>query len=104
MPPTQSAKIHKFQVSVLLFLSIQSFFYSKIHRYARLLKPKYGDGISSPPKSKSGCDLPNVRSLTQNIFGSTVNYDPQFTLINMHWGQTVAHDMAFFDGSTKKGI
>lgn len=71
------------------------------NRYGRLLTPRYGDGISSPPTSISGQDLPNSRLVSLVVFGEDDVPDPQFTIVNMQWGQIMTHDMSMQAGGTQ---
>ncbi|XP_055903868.1 peroxidase-like [Eupeodes corollae] len=62
-------------------------------KYARLLPPKYSDGIHQPTSSLSGEPLPNARSISLSLFGEADVPDPDFSLMNMQWGQMVAGDL-----------
>lgn len=64
-----------------------------------MLKPNYGDGISTPSRSVTGEELPNALELSRRAFGDEVSSDLEFTLLNVPWGQFVAHDMSGSDGS-----
>ncbi|XP_061391455.1 peroxidase [Musca vetustissima] len=70
-------------------------------RYGRLLSPRYGDGISSPTASVTGQELPSARLVSLVIFGEMDVPDPEFTLINMQWGQIMTHDMSMQAGGTQ---
>ncbi|XP_067616334.1 peroxidase isoform X3 [Eurosta solidaginis] len=70
-------------------------------RYGRLLSPKYGDGISTPTRSVTGAELPNARLISLIVFGELDVPDPQFTLMNMQWGQIMTHDMSMQAGGTQ---
>ncbi|XP_075148050.1 peroxidase [Haematobia irritans] len=70
-------------------------------RYARLLPPRYGDGVSSPTESVTGQELPSARLVSTMVFGEMDAPDPQFTLMNMQWGQMVTHDMSMQAGGTQ---
>lgn len=70
-------------------------------RYARLLPPRYGDGISSPTVSVTGEELPSARLVSLVVFGEMDVPDPEFTLINMQWGQIITHDMSMQAGGTQ---
>uniref|UniRef100_A0A1A9W584 Peroxidase n=1 Tax=Glossina brevipalpis TaxID=37001 RepID=A0A1A9W584_9MUSC len=70
-------------------------------RYGRLLTPKYGDGVSSPTRSITGDELPNARLVSLVVFGEMDVPDPQFTLVNMQWGQVITHDMSMQAGGTQ---
>lgn len=65
------------------------------------MSPKYGDGYASPTVSVTGQDLPNSRLVSLIAFGEADISDPQFTLVNMQWGQIVTHDMSMLAGSTQ---
>lgn len=81
--------------------SVLNLFYSFIRRYSRLISPKYGDGYSAPSISVTGQELPNSRLVSLVAFGEDDVADPQFTLVNMQWGQIVTHDMSMLAGSTQ---
>ncbi|KFB34768.1 AGAP010899-PA-like protein [Anopheles sinensis] len=66
--------------------------------FSRLIPANYGDGKSSPPGAKDGTDLPNARLLSVEVFEEDVQNSPDFTLVNMQFGQVVAHDMALTRG------
>lgn len=70
-------------------------------RYSRLLSPRYGDGYSAPTISITGRDLPNSRLVSLIAFGEGDVADPQFTLVNMQFGQIMTHDMSMLAGSTQ---
>lgn len=70
-------------------------------RYGRLLTPRYGDGISSPTNSITGQDLPNARLVSLIVFGEEDIPDPQYTIVNMQWGQIMTHDMSMQAGGTQ---
>lgn len=70
-------------------------------RYVRLLPPKYGDGISTPPTSKSGNPLPGSRVVSLVLFPDVPIEDPKFTLLAMQYGQIITHDMSMIAGSTQ---
>ncbi|CAD7077890.1 unnamed protein product [Hermetia illucens] len=60
--------------------------------YQRLLAPNYADEIHSMPVSRSRNPLPSARLLSYKVFGRDTIPDPHFTLLNMQWGQLIAHD------------
>ncbi|XP_045467733.1 peroxidase isoform X2 [Harmonia axyridis] len=70
-------------------------------RYARLLPPKYGDGISTPPLAKSGRPLPPSRTVSLILFPDVKVDDPKWTLNAMQYGQIITHDMSMIAGSTQ---
>ena len=70
-------------------------------RYARLLSPKYADGVSAPTRSITGQELPNARLISVVVFGELDVPDPDFTLVNMQWGQIITHDMSMQAGGTQ---
>ncbi|XP_037896461.1 peroxidase [Glossina fuscipes] len=70
-------------------------------RYGRLLAPKYADGVSAPTRSITGDELPNARLISLVVFGEMDVPDPQFTLVNMQWGQVITHDMSMQAGGTQ---
>jgi len=63
-------------------------------RYARILGPKYADGIHAPTVSKSGAPLPNSRLLSLSVFGEATFLDDHRTLALLNWGQFIAHDIS----------
>jgi len=70
-------------------------------RYARLLPPKYGDGISAPPLSRSGKQLPLSRSITSSLLPNVPIDDLKFTVVAMQYGgQLIIQDMSGTAGST----
>ncbi|XP_055850014.1 peroxidase-like [Episyrphus balteatus] len=64
------------------------------YKFARLLPAKYSDGIHQPTGSLAGGPLPNARSISLSLFGERDVPDPDFTLMNMQWGQIVAGDFS----------
>ncbi|XP_018321308.1 peroxidase [Agrilus planipennis] len=70
-------------------------------RYARLLPPIYGDGISTPTLSRSGRMLPGSRELSLDLHPDVPVRDPRFTLAAMQYGQIITHDMSMIAGSTQ---
>lgn len=81
--------------------SISLFRFIQMDRYSRLLSAKYGDGFSSPTTSITGGELPNARLISLIVFGEEDVPDPQFTLVNMQWGQIITHDMSMIAGTTQ---
>uniref|UniRef100_A0A182NV95 Peroxidase n=1 Tax=Anopheles dirus TaxID=7168 RepID=A0A182NV95_9DIPT len=63
--------------------------------YRRLLPAKYADGVFEPARMSSGRPMPNARQLSMALFGETETQDGRSTIINMQFGQLVAHDMSF---------
>lgn len=86
---------------LLWFACLQLKFNRNVIRYSRLLSPRYGDGYSSPTISITGHDLPIARMVSLVAFGEGDVADPQFTLVNMQWGQIMTHDMSMLAGSTQ---
>ncbi|KAK9874568.1 hypothetical protein WA026_005401 [Henosepilachna vigintioctopunctata] len=70
-------------------------------RYARLLPPKYGDGISTPTVAKSGKPLPPARTVSLILYPDVPIEDPKWTLNAMQYGQIITHDMSMIAGSTQ---
>lgn len=70
-------------------------------RYSRLLSPRYADGYTAPTVSITGRELPNARLVSLVAFGEADVPDPQFTLVNMQFGQIMTHDMSMLAGSTQ---
>lgn len=73
-------------------------------RYARLLSPNYGDGVSAPSRSADGSELPPARVVSLVAFGEQPIPDPEFTLANMQWGQIITHDMSMQAGGTQSSM
>lgn len=73
-------------------------------RYGRLLTPKYADGISAPPRSVTGDELPSARLVSLVAFGEQDVADPEYTLHNMQWGQIMTHDMSMQAGGTQSSM
>lgn len=71
------------------------------NRYGRLLSAKYGDGVQSPTTASNGEELPNARLVSLIVFGEEDVPDPEFTLINMQFGQIITHDMSMQAGGTQ---
>uniref|UniRef100_A0A182V9V0 Heme peroxidase 1 n=1 Tax=Anopheles merus TaxID=30066 RepID=A0A182V9V0_ANOME len=66
--------------------------------FARLIPAKYSDGRSQPALAKDGSELPNARLLSVEVFDEGIQNSPEFSLLNMQFGQIVAHDMALTRG------
>ncbi|XP_050067146.1 peroxidase-like [Anopheles maculipalpis] len=67
-------------------------------QFTRLIPAKYSDGKSRPAVATDGSDLPNPRVLSVEVFQEGVQNSPEFSLVNMQFGQIVAHDMALTRG------
>ncbi|CAL4122586.1 unnamed protein product, partial [Meganyctiphanes norvegica] len=61
--------------------------------FERYLQPAYGDGTESFRKSKNGKDLPNPRKISRILSNSKKRKTPKVTLMVMHWGQFIDHDV-----------
>ena len=70
--------------------------------FTRLLPPKYSDRRSRPALAKDGSELPNARLLSVKVFDEGEQNSPEFSLLNMQFGQIVAHDMALTRGGNVK--
>ncbi|XP_075231368.1 peroxidase-like [Lycorma delicatula] len=70
-------------------------------RYARLLAPKYSDGVHAPPVSVTGHKLPGSRLVSIVLFPDVPIPDPVWTLNSMQWGQIITHDMSMAMGTTQ---
>ncbi|XP_053676626.1 peroxidase-like [Anopheles nili] len=68
--------------------------------YGRLISPEYGDGLSTPRRSKTGVDLPSARLLSLSLFTEPNILDSRMSLLNMQFGQFVAHDMGLRAGGS----
>ncbi|CAH2243362.1 jg21402 [Pararge aegeria aegeria] len=66
--------------------------------YGRLVKFKYGDGVSSFPRAVSGKELPNAREISNYLFPSKQLVDPIWNLNAQQWGQIITHDMSLTAG------
>ncbi|PAV72368.1 hypothetical protein WR25_17025 isoform A [Diploscapter pachys] len=62
--------------------------------FGRLLKPAYGDGVSSIRQSKNEGALPDVRSLSLVLFYNQGENHGDVTTLFAHWMQFVASDLA----------
>ena len=69
----------------------------------RLLPPAYQNSVTFTPRSKSvtlhNPPLPNPRAVRVATLPSTLDenadgVDPPFTILTMHWGQFIDHDIA----------
>ncbi|XP_046736291.1 uncharacterized protein LOC124405448 [Diprion similis] len=74
--------------------------------FARVLPPRYSDGVHELPKSVTGADLPNPRLLSVQCFSRNGVSDRRLTLVVAQWGQLLAHDTAMqtTDQTAKAGI
>ncbi|CAG9809435.1 unnamed protein product [Chironomus riparius] len=53
----------------------------------------YCDGISVPPKSVTGAELPSARLISLEVFNDTNILNPKFTQAFMQFAQMIAHDI-----------
>ncbi|KAL7017804.1 hypothetical protein ACKWTF_010537 [Chironomus riparius] len=60
----------------------------------RFMKSRYADGVSVPPKSVTGADLPSTRLISLEVFNDTKLQNEKYTHAFMQFGQLVAHDIA----------
>ncbi|XP_063226520.1 peroxidase-like isoform X2 [Bacillus rossius redtenbacheri] len=67
----------------------------------RLLPASYSDGLEEIRLSVSGKDLPSARLLSTRLFHSGSEEDLDISLLTLHWGQIVAHDMASITKTTQ---
>lgn len=56
--------------------------------------------MSTPVLAVGGGPLPSARVISNNCFREAKSADPTYTLLNMQWGQEIAHDMSLLAGST----
>lgn len=61
--------------------------------FARLLAPAYADGLNQPRVAGSGRPLPSARQLSSRLAKDVDMPDRHLSLMFMHWGQFVAHDI-----------
>lgn len=61
--------------------------------FTRLLKPDYGDGMSSPRKAADGQDLPNARKVSSSLFKQKSRNSNKLAHMAMIWGQFIDHDI-----------
>ncbi|XP_052748877.1 chorion peroxidase [Galleria mellonella] len=61
--------------------------------FRRVLPADYGDGISSPRKSRSGASLPSARDVSVTVHRPTYAQDSAFTVMLAVWGQFIDHDI-----------
>ncbi|KAF3430721.1 hypothetical protein E2986_12644 [Frieseomelitta varia] len=69
--------------------------------FGRLLPPRYGNGINSPPKSVTGSELPLSRLVSYTLFPDNDVDDPIWTLVAMQYGQIITHDMSLAAGNSQ---
>ncbi|XP_070491099.1 peroxidase-like [Chironomus tepperi] len=60
----------------------------------RFMKSRYADGVSVPPKSVTGAELPSARLISLEVFNDTKKQNVKYTHGFMQFGQLVAHDIA----------
>ncbi|XP_011136247.1 peroxidase isoform X1 [Harpegnathos saltator] len=70
-------------------------------RYGRLIRPRYSDGIQTPPRSVTGANLPLARTVSHTMFPNLNIDDRIWTLVAMQFGQIMTHDMGLIDGVTQ---
>ncbi|KAK9306660.1 hypothetical protein QLX08_002738 [Tetragonisca angustula] len=69
--------------------------------YGRLLPPRYGNGLNSPPNSVTGSELPLSRLVSYTLFPDNDVDDPIWTLVAMQYGQIITHDMSLAAGNSQ---
>ncbi|XP_070490819.1 peroxidase-like [Chironomus tepperi] len=62
-------------------------------RLSRLLRSRYSDDISAPPKSVKGGDLPSARLISLTAFSDNNVPNVKFTQAFMQYAQVIAHDV-----------
>nr|XP_018900796.1 PREDICTED: peroxidase-like isoform X2 [Bemisia tabaci] len=63
--------------------------------YRRLIAADYDDGIFTPRGLTRGQEFPSARLLSTSLFYDEDRPDYTRTLAVVHWGQFIAHDLAF---------
>lgn len=66
------------------------------YKYARILPNRYGDNLSTVPK-----DLPSARQISNVVFADQDNPDTEYTIVQMQFGQFIAHDMGMTPNAMK---
>ncbi|XP_059050869.1 peroxidase [Achroia grisella] len=61
--------------------------------FRRVLPADFGDGISSPRRSKSGAELPSARDVSVTVHRPSYAQDTSFTVMLAVWGQFIDHDV-----------
>ncbi|CAG9809437.1 unnamed protein product [Chironomus riparius] len=64
-------------------------------RLSRLMRSRYSDDISAPPKSVKGGDLPSARLISLTAFSDNNVPNVKFTQAFMQFAQLIAHDVSF---------
>jgi len=73
-------------------------------KLSRLMKSNYADGISAPPKSVTGAELPSARLISLEVFNDTNIPNLKFTQAFMQFAQFIAHDISnVLSAPTRKG-
>ncbi|XP_070490690.1 peroxidase-like [Chironomus tepperi] len=57
----------------------------------RLMKARYADGISQPPKSVTGAELPSARKVSLEVFKDIKTPNQKYTQAFVHFVQFIAH-------------
>ncbi|CAG9809434.1 unnamed protein product [Chironomus riparius] len=63
-------------------------------RLIRFMKHRYADGVSAPPKSVTGADLPSARLISLEVFNDTDIPNDKYSQAFMQFVQLVAHDIS----------
>jgi len=61
--------------------------------FSRIIRPHYGDGISTPRRAFSGRALPNARKVSSIVFSDKNRTSVRLSHMAMIWGQFVDHDI-----------
>ncbi|CAG9809436.1 unnamed protein product [Chironomus riparius] len=73
-------------------------------KFGRLMKARYSDGISAPPKSVTGGELPSARLISLEVFNDTNILNLKFTQAFMQFAQMIAHDISnILSAPTQRG-
>lgn len=75
------------------------FYGSGFTKLTRLMKPRFHDGVSEPPKSSTESELPSARLVSTTCFSNNSVPDTKLTLAAMQLAHFVTHDMAFGVGN-----
>ncbi|KAG8201538.1 hypothetical protein JTE90_011213 [Oedothorax gibbosus] len=67
---------------------------SAMHTYARVLPPRYADGINEPRSSYDGGPLPSAREVSQRALSAEDRPSRKVTVAFTQWAQFLAYDLS----------